>query len=449
MGIDEFKIARFSDNYRYIIDSNNNRVDYHHPKVVHVWPVEPSKYYFRALKYFYKKRGWKLRLGSRMADDIDQYSKKICTGKECLSFSTIAGATYKDLLEKRSDDEISIYYCPNHPANCQIGAFPLVWDTFARRLKLKNAVFNAYPTVENNYLGQGNIFAIDFMVSCVLGDIFDEAETTIKCLAKDKPSALKTFEEECSKVEKCVEKGLTAVIFALRKWAKSVARIPLRAKPEETPKILIFGGIGVSIVHDSISEFFFTHNIIPKVINLSDYVLYAEAELMTRFGIKRGISDPGKHSNILPILFSIFSYPPKEIYMALHSRVIVQSAGVIVKLLSKFAQKSGLIYDKYVPFSTLIKKGHPYASFNTYDETTLPVGRFIHSIEQKIYDGLLNVGGFNCQPTINSMAVIRPLSNQYDIPYAAIDLEGNHVSPTHYRLLENIVVQSRRVHEKR
>ena len=79
-----------------------------------------------------------------------------------------------------------------------------------------------------------------------------------------------------------------------------------------------------------------------------------------------------------------------------------------------------------------------------YNEVLTTVGRFIQSVKSGFYDGLINLGCFNCQPAMNSQAIIRPLANKSEIPYAAIDCEGPQISTNHLRLLETITVQAKR-----
>ena len=50
---------------------------------------------------------------------------------------------------------------------------------------------------------------------------------------------------------------------------------------------------------------------------------------------------------------------------------------------------------------------------------------------------------------MNSQAIIRPLANKSDIPYAAIDCEGPWISTNQRRLLETIAIQAKRVRKEK
>jgi predicted nucleotide-binding protein (sugar kinase/HSP70/actin superfamily) len=111
--------------------------------------------------------------------------------------------------------------------------------------------------------------------------------------------------------------------------------------------------------------------------------------------------------------------------------------------------KSGLLFDQFIEFIDLFEEGNKYVSANSLNETPVITGRFLHSIKEGIYDGLINLGTFNCQPAMNSQAIIRPLANKSNVPYAAIDCEGPWISTNQRRLLETIAIQAKRVRGKK
>ena len=119
------------------------------------------------------------------------------------------------------------------------------------------------------------------------------------------------------------------------------------------------------------------------------------------------------------------------------------------KIFRKIIGKSGLLFDSFIDFIDLFDEGNKYVSSNSFTETPLITGKFLYSIKEGIYDGLINLGTFNCQPAMNSQAIIRPLANKSDIPYAAIDCEGPWISTTQRRLLETIAIQAKRVRNKK
>ena len=139
----------------------------------------------------------------------------------------------------------------------------------------------------------------------------------------------------------------------------------------------------------------------------------------------------------------------KEAMRAKRSKNIINFIDTQCKMFRRIMGKSGLLFDSYVEIDKLLEEGSKYASANSMTETPLITGRFLYSIKEQIYDGLVNLGTFNCQPAMNSQAIIRPLANKSDIPYAAIDCEGPWISSNQKRLLETIAVQAKRLRKKK
>ena len=108
--------------------------------------------------------------------------------------TAMVGATLKDIESRRDPGEITVYINVDQQGPCQNGAWPLVWETFIKRKRLKNVVAGVWPGPENNRLGLGvrQTMAVDACL--LLADAFMEAEFTLRCLARDGRSALVRFE---------------------------------------------------------------------------------------------------------------------------------------------------------------------------------------------------------------------------------------------------------------
>ncbi|MHA2283103.1 MAG: hypothetical protein ACXAC5_19860 [Promethearchaeota archaeon] len=100
-------------------------------------------------------------------------------------------------------------------------------------------------------------------------------------------------------------------------------------------------------------------------------------------------------------------------------------------------------------YSSILLLRSEFASINAITETPMIIGRFINSLQSGVYDGLINLSTFNCQPAMNSQPIIRPIANKSDIPYAALDCEGPWLSTNQLRLLETIAVQAKREHRRK
>ncbi|MBW2090831.1 MAG: hypothetical protein JRI34_01750 [Deltaproteobacteria bacterium] len=443
----EVGVARLSENFDCIIDSDGRRVEYNDPRVVHIWTIDYSRFTLRMIAKVYENNGWKFRCSIPTNAELMQYAKKVCSGRECVPMTAMVGATLKDIYENRSDDEISIYITLDQEGPCQNGAWPAVWETFVKRLGLRNVISGVQPNQRNKYLGLGNDHNKATNRCVLLGDLFEEAENTLKCLAKDRHAAMKTFEAEFDRFLECFKHGDKAIDPALSVWAEKMAQIPLKATVEEAPKVLIFGGLNLLFVHYPATEYFIEQGVIPKVVDFTEGSCWIESENLVRYGFKKGLITPREH----------FTYTPrkkdkediKEAVNARKSRFGVFLIDSMHKQFRSIMEKSGLMFDQHIPFLDLAEEGHKYVSYNGLTETSTTTGRYVCSVKNGLYDGLVNLGSFNCQPAMNSQAIIRPLANKNDVPYVAVDCEGPWLSTNQKRLLETIAVQAKRIRRQK
>ncbi|MDX1797228.1 MAG: hypothetical protein R3255_01150 [Candidatus Lokiarchaeia archaeon] len=445
------KQARFSDDHKHIIDSDGQEVGFDDPRVVYVNP-EPRNSYGRQLVInLFEKYNRKIRISTETDASVLQYAKKLCSGRECLASVAIAGAVLKDINEYISEDEITIYRTPidNH-GPCQNGAWPVLWETFAKTLNLKNAIFCAFPKYTNNYLGLNRDLLAWENIYFIIGQYIIEARNALQCVARRRNIALHLFEDITNEFIDNLKKEKNTLNIGLMKWAKEVARIPIKATIEETPKVLIFGGLNLMFDHYSIEEFFLEKGIIPKVADIVESMSLILAESTIRYGFKKGYITPkeqfNKHLLDFPDLDEI---DRREALRVKRNIKALQFLDSQCKIIRRLMSKSGLLFDKFIEFIDLFEEGNKYVSANSLSETPVITGRFLHSIKEGIYDGLINLGTFNCQPAMNSQAIIRPLANKSNIPYAAIDCEGPWISTNQRRLLETIAIQAKRVRKEK
>lgn len=315
---------------------------------------------------------------------------------------------------------------------------------------LKNALFYQTPNYHNNYLGLNKDFIAQEKLNFIIGQYIIEARNALRCTAEDRYSALNKFEEIADKFIESVKLKEKTIKTGLLKWAKEVAKIPLKDSVEETTKILIFGGLNLMFDHYPIEEFYLEKGIITKVSDLAEAMTLLLSENILKFGLKKGLLTPKEQFDESLINFSeLNEKEQKEASKAERSKAMINFLDTQCKTYRRIMGKSGLLFDSYVEIDKLLEEGHKYASANSMTETPQIVGRYLFSLKDQIFDGLINLGTFNCQPAMNSQAIIRPLANKSEVPYAAIDCEGPWISSNQKRLLETIAVQAKRLRKKK
>jgi predicted CoA-substrate-specific enzyme activase len=436
--------ARLSDEQDYIIDSDGQRVDYDDPRIVHIMTVDVSPIAKRLARKVYEISGRKFRVADQTGPEIMQHARKMCSGRECVPMTAMAGVALKDIQNGRDDDEISIYFTLNQEGPCQNGAWPLIWETFGKRLNARNVIFGIWSGEKNNYLGLSNMHNIAINGAIILGDLFEEARNTLACLARDKESAMETFEAELDNFINGFTVDQAELEKALEKWAEAVAKIPLAAAVEETPRVLIIGGLNLLFVHYPVTEFFLEHGVLPKVVPFSEGLSWLTSEDVVRYGFEKGLVDAKEAFEHSP-----HGADQEDAVGAREARFRLHFVDMIENQLGGIIAKSGLTFATHESYVDVVEAGSSHASHIGFNETTVTTGRYKISADDDAYDGIINLGSFNCAPAMNSQAVIRPLANRSDMPYAAIDCEGPWLSTNQRRLLETVAVQAKRLRKEK
>ncbi len=441
-----FRSAKFAENYEYIIDSNGKKVEFNDPRIVYVEPNPINHYARRLTENFYKSRGKNIRFVDNTTMETIQYAKKVCSGRECVPTMAIAGGVLKDIYENRSKDEISIYRLAlEQEGPCQNGGWPALWEIFAKRINAENVIFCGTLYRSKNYMGLSLGILLNQLLYYIVGHIITEARNALEIVAENPKDALKIFEIETDYFIKGVKDRKKTLKNGLKKWANEISKIPLKASVEETPKVLILGGLNLFFVHYPFEKYFLNNGIIPKVVDLTEPSYWVLYEFIMRNNLEKGKSSFKNQFSMIGLLYSLlFKKHRFSTLKAIFGRSAMIFFGSFIKKFRKIIGKTGLLFDEDISFKSLIEDGKEHFSMYVYNEVMTTVGRFMQSVKSGYYDGLINLGCFNCQPAMNSQAIIRPLANKSEMPYVAIDCEGPWISTNHLRLLETIAVQAKR-----
>jgi len=294
---------------------------------------------------------------------------------------------------------------------------------------------------DSKFISFLNGIPIDYAINdCILlGDLFEEARNALTIAAQDSPSALQDFDRAFDRFAEYLKVSTDPLDQLLTSWVEKMKRIPLAREVGSVTKVLIIGGLNLMFVHQPVSAYLLEQRIVPKVVDVADGACWVESEDTIRLGFKSGYMTPDEQ----------FAFKPARDDRASALKIRKSRLGVkmIESRLLRFRAvmgETGLLFDRHHRYADIISAGHPYASGNSFTETTATVGRFILSSKDGIYSGFINLGAFNCQPAMNAQAILRFLSGRNDQPYIAIDCEGPWLSTSQRRLLETLSVRAKR-----
>ncbi len=430
-------LARLSDGRDQIIDSDGNTVAYDDPRVVHVLTDITNPATAQLVRAVYDKADRTCRLAMSPSVEAMQLAKKVCSGRECVPLMSAAGAAVQD-LGKRAPDEITFYLTLDQEGPCQNGAWPVVWEAFAGRLKARNVIGGVGRSPWNKQLGMHGSLVAEINRFVLLGDLLQEAKLTLTCLAQDEEAAQHVFEDELARLARGVREG-AELQELLQRWAEQLSQAPLKMPVGEAPKVLVFGGLNVAYVHEPVSAYLCEQGVIPKVIDLAEGIASIASEGAMRCALRHGQVNAEDQ-----LSFSPPRENRKERTLTRMSHYAVRLIESQLSTMREAMAGSGLLFDEPVALADVLSSGGPYVSNCGFTESVIAVGRYVSARQQGFYDGLVNLGCFNCQPAMNAQAIIRPLAAEADIPYVALDCEGPWISANQTRLLETLAVQAKR-----
>ena len=426
-----------------ILTGGGRRLGMDAPEVVHVALCDGDRFISDMMAGFYASIGWHMLRTANTNAEILRCARKVCSGRECLPFLSMIGKVVR-YLETRARGEVTVFHLLEQEGPCQIGGWYDAAPILFERLREENALV-AWPTAKNNYLGQGDRFGAMKVAALVLSDILAEMRSSLVCLASEPATALALLDDLKSELITASRSGLLAIEHALRAGTRRLAQVPLRERVEDTPKVLLFGGINRVFVDGPVKNFFEQRGILTKTTEWSEFMCFIEGEDILRLGFSEGHLAPAAQCSMPVLLKELFHAEDKSAAVrAVRARIHIGYIEMLDRRWRRIAAASGLLFNPYVSFSEVQAEGHRRISLNGLTEAPLTVGRYAALLGSGGFDGYVNIGAFNCGPANTASAVIHSISLRTDAPYATIEADGNCITTNQLGQLETLAAQCRR-----
>jgi hypothetical protein len=86
------QLAKFSDSYKYIIDSEGQKVKMNDPRVMNILTYGTNECTSKMMINAFGKQGWKARHTGKITNETLQYARNLISGRECLPITYMVGA---------------------------------------------------------------------------------------------------------------------------------------------------------------------------------------------------------------------------------------------------------------------------------------------------------------------------------------------------------------------
>ncbi len=424
-----------------VLTGAGRRVALDAPEVVHVSLSDGPPFLCNMVAANYASIGWRTAAVPNTNAEVLQRARRVCSGRECLPFLSMMGKAVM-YLESRPPGEVTVFHLLAQEGPCQIGnwydAAPIIFE----RLGEENSIV-AWPSIRNNYLGQGDRFGALSVAGHILGDLLAEMRSCLRCLGGN--SGLAVLAELEQRLVAAGHGGLVALERELRRGVRKLAQVPLRESVERTPRVLLFGGINRIFVDGPVRDFFEERGILTKTSEISEFMCFLESEDVVRLGFSYGYTQPAEQASLPVLLTELLREEDKDTAIrAARSRLHIGFIEMLDRRWRRIAAESGLLFNPYVSFGEITGEGHKHISVNGYTEAPITVGRYAATVMSGAFDGFVNVGAFNCAPANAASAVIHSLCLCTDIPYAIIEADGDSITPSQLRQLETVAAQCQR-----
>jgi predicted nucleotide-binding protein (sugar kinase/HSP70/actin superfamily) len=426
-----------------IVTGTGRRLALDDPQVVHVSLADGPRFVHRVLAGFCASVGWRTAFPPNTDQQTLQYSRRVCSGRECLPFQAMVGKVVK-YLETRPPGEVTVFHLLDQEGPCQNGAWYDAAPVILERMGEMNSVVT-WATARNNYLGKGDRLGAMIVAAYILSDVLLEMRSTLRCLAKDVPATLELLDEMESRLITASRNGLFATERELRHVVQRLATVPLRGLVDHSSRVLLFGGVNRIFVDGPVKDFFETRGILTKTTEMTEFICYLQAEDIVRFGFARGHLEPRGQCSMPLLLVELLSDANRAAAVrAITARVRIEFIEKMEQRWRRIAADSGLLFSPQVRLAEIESEGHKRISLNGYTEAPITVGRYAALLASGAFDGYVNIGAFNCAPANTASAVIHTLSLRTDTPYVVIEADGDCITTSELRQLETVAVQCRR-----
>jgi predicted nucleotide-binding protein (sugar kinase/HSP70/actin superfamily) len=438
------------EGFGFVVDSDGNELRLDDPRVAHVWTINYYRHASSLLSQVYKRRGWRLRCVPEPSNTLLREAKRVCSGKECPALNPVMGGVLHDLEHDRRDDEVTLYYGMDCVGPCPAGAWPLTCDAFVRKLGLRNVVFPGHPAVHNNYFGQGILFAWELFSAFAIADILAEAELALRCTARDQRSALATFEEAAARLAERAERGLVAFEGALRQWARTMSKVPLRTSVRTLPTVRMIGGGNGFFFHQVFMDYFAEQGVLVRLNPMTDFILHVDSDLprLVAFEASQGAEKQ----------FAVGSRAMSALTLgesgwarrrALIHAINVKTGAISIGRFRKIASASRLLYGNDVTFARSAMAGDGTFPDQLMLEATGNVGLLSLSIDAGVYDGGFHSNSFHCFHGAIGQALSKELATRKSFPFVALELDEVSLTAQNSLLLETLCAKARSRFERR
>lgn len=349
-----------------------------------------------------------------------QMARSYMSGKECLPSQLVLGQALKYFAsESYNKDEIYLLFVPTTPGPCRTGQYYIFYENLFRDLKLDNVVVVTLDS-ENSYNELGDDFSKNAWWAVVLGDYMKDVETALRTCAVDPAAAIAKYDELWQEINEVAESNLKELVPVTTRVAAEIARIPLKRKMEDQPKVLIVGEIYVrrdDFAVDELIRLLSKRGIVGKVSGIAEWIYYCDY-IRKHDILKRLRLQPWYKKLISREMKELIGWKIEEIWK--HS---------VEKKIKNALKQTNLLPTTPHDMDEIMSNAEKYfVSKDLYSEISISSG-VSSTAMLKDYSGIINIAPFACLIGRVIEGLITPWSRERRFPVISVEVDGDIIPP--------------------
>ncbi len=365
--------------------------------------------------------------------------------KECLPLQITVGSLLSYLEDRPSSDELLVYFMPETSGPCRFGQYNILIQSLLEKRRIRDVALFSLSS-DNAYAGLSTEVILKTWQAVLISDVLDEVYSALLVLAADQESAQRIFSSSVDRILSALETSHWKVLKqVLEQEAQVLANIPLKGSLEDTPQVALVGEIFVrrdDLSRGNMVRRLADKGVIVKAAPVSEWLYY------TDYIMKKKLVDSST-------LLGRITTTVKGYFKSHYEKSIKFSLA-----------KSGLYRYQLVDVDKVVSNVSDLISPRLTGEAILTIGTALTEVAEEVA-GILSIGPFGCMPSRIAESILKEnihvkkleiahdrelvqgvLEHYPQLPFMAIEVDGNVFTQGTESRLETFVLQVKRVHQK-
>ncbi len=368
------------------------------------------------------------------------------SGKECLPIIITTGSLLRYLRERKDTDELLVYFMPGDSGPCRFGSYYLLLQNMVERMGIPDVAF-LNLSQEDGYVGFSTRTTLNLWRIIILTDILEQVYSALLVTARDRESALKTFNDFYDDLLLRIERDpWPRVKRFLSEGSRTLASIPRKAELDSVPTVALINEMYVrrnNYARQRIVERLADKGVVTLVGTLHEWLFYVDHM------VRRKLVQNATTANRIR---KVVEYLPKR---------------WMEKEIKKIVAGTGLYRLRYADVKRVLDAARGLVPETLICESILVTGTTIAELIEEV-DGVISIQPFGCMPGRIAEAILatnlserklekaehpelveKVMRDFKKLPFLVIDVDGQVFPPILEAKLEAFLLQVNRIQRAR